>query len=84
MADVTSNVTSLHRRDRETDVFDPDACCMCFGTYEDNVLKAAGAQWIYCKCGKWIHEDCVEESVVDKDGDQRHSTFCVDKYTIDC
>ena len=43
---------------------------MCFGTFEDDVLEAAGAQWIYCKSGRWIHEDCEEESVVDKDGDQ--------------
>ena len=55
---------------------------MCFGTYEDDVLEAAGAQWIYCKCGRWIDEDCVEKSVVDKDEDLRYCTFCVDKYTI--
>ena len=48
---------------------------MCFGTYEDDVLEATGAQWIYCKCGSWIHEDYVEES---NDGDQRYCTFCVD------
>jgi len=50
MVDVAGNVTSVHRRDGQTDLFDPNTRCMHFGTYEDDVLKAAEAQWIYCKC----------------------------------
>jgi len=49
---------------------------------EDDVLETAGTQWIYCKCGRWIHKDSVEESVVDTDGDQQYCKFCGDKYTI--
>ena len=65
-----------------SEVIDPNKCCMCFVTYEDDVLDGAGAEWISCKCGRWLHEDCVEDVVKDSTGDERYCSFCIDKYTI--
>ena len=52
---------------------------MHFGSYEDD---GVGAQWISCRCGRWLHEDCVKETVVGSDAQQRFCIFCVDEYTI--
>ena len=42
---VLSNVTSsVCRRHSENEEFDPETCCMCFRTYEDDVLETAGTQ----------------------------------------
>ena len=35
-------------------------CCMCFGTYEEDIMEGAGTEWISCACGRWLHEDCVK------------------------
>jgi len=39
---------------------------MCFVSYEDDVLEGAGTEWIFCKCSRWLHEDCVEDVVMEK------------------
>ena len=64
------------------DEIDVNICCMCFGHYEDDVLEGAGVDWIFCKCGRWLHEDYVDEVVKDNDGEERFCSFCVDKFTI--
>ena len=64
------------------DEIDVNICCMCFGHYEDDVLEGAGVDWIFCKCGRWLHEDCVDEVVKNNDGEERFCSFCVDKFTI--
>ena len=51
------------------DEIDVNTYCMCFGHYEDDVLEGAGVDWIFCKCGRWLHEDCVNEVVKDNDGE---------------
>jgi len=50
---------------------------MCFTTYED-VLAGDGAVWIPCFCGRWLHEDCAEECVVDKDQREHYCPICID------
>ena len=86
---VTSvpNTSIPFTTDRDTtqntsEVIDPNKCCMCVVTYEDDVLDGAGVEWISCKCGRWLHEDCVEDIVKDSTGDERYCSFCIDKYTI--
>ena len=61
---------------------DSNVCCMCFVHYEDDVLEGSGMDWIACKCGRWLHEDCIEDVVKDNAGDERYCSFCVDKFTI--
>jgi len=65
-----------------SEVIDPNKCCMCFVSYEDDVLEGARTDWIFCKCGRWLHEDCVEDVVVDSNGEECFCSFCIDKYTI--
>lgn len=62
----------------ESPVIDPNICCMCFVTYEDDVLEGAGASWISCACGRWLHEDCAEDQIIDDDGKERNCSFCLD------
>ena len=58
------------------------SCCVCFEFWHDNVLDENGTEWIFCKCSKWLHENCVEEAVEDEEDIQQCCSFCVDKYTI--
>ena len=50
---------------------------MCFGTYEDDIMERAGAEWISCACGRWLHEDCAENRVIDSSGCERFCPYCV-------
>jgi len=45
-------------------------CCMYFESWHNDVLDGDGAEWIFCKCGRWLHENCVEEVVEDEEGFQ--------------
>ena len=46
---------------------DQNQCCVCFRTYED-VLEETEFNWIKCVCERWVHEDCISEVVMDKNG----------------
>ena len=35
-----------------------DICCVCSGNFEDDT--GTGREWLQCKCGRWIHEDCID------------------------
>ena len=65
-----------------SEVIDLNKCCMYFVSYEDNILDGARAEWTFCKCGRWLHEDCVEDVVEENAGDERYCSFCFDKYAI--
>ena len=57
---------------------DSNVCCMCFGSYEDDVLDGYGADWIDCACGHWLHVDCANECVIDCHGNKLYCPYCVD------
>ena len=59
---------------------DPNTCCMCFGSFEDDVCNGDGAGWVSCNCGRWLHEDCVEDYVVNESGAELFCPFCTDGY----
>jgi len=61
---------------------DVDRCCMCFASWHDDVIKGGGAKWVFCQCSRWLHEHCVEDVAVDKDGNQCFCSFCINKYTV--
>ncbi len=62
----------------QKEVNDSNTCCMCFGTYDEDVAEDTGREWLECACHKWVHEDCVERIVVDPGGDERLCPFCLD------
>lgn len=53
---------------------DTNVCCVCFGLYSEDV---SGVDWIECACGRWLHEECGEECVVDADGKERFCPTCL-------
>jgi len=44
-----------------TDDHNDNQCCVCFHIYEDKVEETG-----YGVCGRWVHEDCYSEAVMDK------------------
>ena len=42
--------------------------CVCFRTYEEDVLEETKFNWVKCVYKRWIHEDCISEIVMDKNG----------------
>ena len=81
-AGPSNEITTSSSSDRHDDSINVNICCMCFVHYEDDVLEGLGADWISCKCGRWLHEDCVEDVIKDNDDDERYCSFCIDKFTI--
>lgn len=57
---------------------DEDMCCICFGTYTDDVREQSGRDWIKCACSRWLHEDCMEDYKVDDSGEDRFCHYCLD------
>ena len=51
-----------------------NVCCMCFELYSEDI---SGADWIECGCGRWLHEECAEECVVDANGKERFCPTCL-------
>ena len=75
---LTEPRASRNELSSRDEVIDPNVCCMCFVTYEDDVLEGARASWISCACGRWLHEDCAEDQIIDDDGNERNCSFCLD------
>ena len=62
----------------QVDNIDDGECCMCFTTYEEDIRDQSGKEWVECACGRWLHEDCAEDCVLDNDGKERLCPFCLD------
>ena len=54
--------------------FDENQCSICFRTYEEDVLEETE---LSCVCKRWVHEDCVTEVVMDKNGRELLCPYCV-------
>ena len=52
-------------------------CCVCFRTYEEDQLEQTGLQWVQCVCKRWVHEDCYDEILTDKNGRELICPYCV-------
>jgi len=46
-------------------MYRPALCCTCFGLFGDDL--GTEREWLRCKCGRWIHEDCIDEDDVNGD-----------------
>ena len=57
---------------------DPNVCCMCFGSYEDDVMDGYGAERIDCVYGRWLHVDCAADCITDCHGNKRYCPYCLD------
>ena len=36
--------------------------------YEDD---QSGKNWVACACGRWLHEECADDCIIDSDGNER-------------
>lgn len=81
-AEASAEVRPKKRKvnDKQTaESIDTNVCCMCFGRYEDDVFADTGStDWLSCACGRWLHEDCVEDIETDSDGKDRMCPYCLD------
>ena len=63
---ATSSATSRPKKSRAAenadDEIDSNRCCTCFGLYSDDI--GTEREWLKCCCGRWIHEECVDEDDV--------------------
>jgi len=55
---------------------------MCLVSFEEDVLDGGGAEWIPCPCGRWLHDDCAEGCVRDKNGKERYCPICIDILSV--
>ena len=42
---------------------DTQVCCVCFGLYLEDT--DTDMDWVCCCCGRWLHEDCIDEDDID-------------------
>ena len=52
-----------HSRDKNSDSFDENQCCVCFRTYEDDVIEDTCLDWLQCACKRWLHEECIDYDI---------------------
>ena len=55
-------------------VIDINTCCVCSVLYSDD---RTGKDWIKCACGRWLHEDCAEDCILDSNGKERFCPMCL-------
>ena len=57
--------------------FNDSECCVCFVPYEED---QSGKDWVACGCGRWLHEDCADDCIIDSDGNERLCLICLNRY----
>lgn len=51
--------------------------CECVRTYGDDIQESTCAEWVKCACERWIHEECIDQVVIDSEGKERFCSYCV-------
>ena len=62
---LTSRAKRSKTKDSADDEIDCNRCCTCFGLFSNDL--GTEREWLRCKCGRWIHEDCVDEDDVNSE-----------------
>ena len=44
----------------------------------------SGKDWVACGCGRWLHEDCADDCIIDSDGNERLCLICLNRYGVLC
>ena len=58
----------------DVDSFGESECCVCFVTHKED---QSGKDWVAYACGRWLHEDCADDCVLDGDGKERLCPICL-------
>lgn len=45
---------------KNDDIIDPNQCCLCFRTFEEDEMEKTGMEWVEYVCKRWLHEDCID------------------------
>ena len=53
--------------------------CVCFVAYDND---QSGKDWGACASGRWLHEDCTDDCMVDSDGNERLCFTCLNRVFI--
>ena len=59
--------------------FNDNECCVCFVAYDDD---QSGKDWVACACGRWLHDDCADDRVLDSDGNECLCFVCLNRFVI--
>ena len=55
----------------------PNECCVCFRTFQEDEIEKTGLEWVECVCMRWLHEDCIDYVTdVDVNGRELLCPFC--------
>ncbi len=66
-----SSATASQENDQENKELNCE-CPFCFEPYCQD-----GQEWLECACGRWIHEQCIEEVIVDSGSQERFCPYCL-------
>ena len=58
---------------RLDDVIEPNRCCVCYEDY----IQEENIEWVQCPCSRWLHEDCIIDTLVDSSGKELLCPHCV-------
>ena len=73
----TTRKAKCARTDRNCEAdFNDSECCVCFVPYEED---QSGKDWVACGCGRWLHEDCADDCIIDSDGNERLCLICLNR-----
>lgn len=61
------------KRPRLDDVIVSNRCCVCYQDYSEE----EGVDWVQCPCTRWLHEDCIIDSVLDSSGKELLCPHCI-------
>ena len=69
---LTSFPALLDEAEVQQEAEDDYECAFCYGNYCTD-----GRDWVKCACSRWVHEDCMEEVILDDEGQERFCPFCI-------
>lgn len=55
------------------EVIEPNRCCVCFEDY----VEEEDIEWVKCPCTRWLHEDCIIDTVINAAGKELLCPHCV-------
>ena len=67
-------VCKLSQMESDDPEINTDMCCVCSILYSED---RTGKEWIECACGRWLHEECGEDCILDSNGRERFCPICL-------
>ena len=68
MISTRSQVQPPQKKAQVDDDIDESECCVCFTSHEEDIVNQSGKDWVAYVCGRWLHEDCADDCILDSAG----------------